>query len=227
MTQKIDNPDIEVVVVGAGPAGGSCARELAKLGRKVLLIERSNELGEPNFSSAGTPKSTVEDFKLPQECIAASWKRFFFGGPTQKAIWEYPSVAGYVFDFRKLKQFLAHDAISHGAEVLVGTSVTDAVMDARGRIGGVVYSGALGSGSVRAKVVVDASGPPGVLAAKPGLRKGKLCNPAVGIEILAENVPAEWHDTLAFWVGRSVAPYGHAWLFPMGGSGKSRCLRLR
>ncbi len=56
MTQKIDSKDFDVIVIGAGPAGGSCARECAKRGLKVLLIERSQEIGEPNYSTAGTPK---------------------------------------------------------------------------------------------------------------------------------------------------------------------------
>jgi thiamine thiazole synthase len=35
----------DAVVVGAGPAGLVCARELAKEGRRVLLVERNNYLG--------------------------------------------------------------------------------------------------------------------------------------------------------------------------------------
>ncbi len=30
----------DVVIVGAGPAGGHCARKLSQLGHRVLLIER-------------------------------------------------------------------------------------------------------------------------------------------------------------------------------------------
>ena len=33
-------PDTDVVVVGSGPGGASVARELARRGRRVLLLER-------------------------------------------------------------------------------------------------------------------------------------------------------------------------------------------
>jgi len=35
----------DVVVVGAGPAGLACARELAGRGCRILLVERNNYLG--------------------------------------------------------------------------------------------------------------------------------------------------------------------------------------
>ncbi len=39
----------DVVVVGGGPAGGQCARILAKLGRRVLLIERFKDFTKNSF----------------------------------------------------------------------------------------------------------------------------------------------------------------------------------
>jgi flavin-dependent dehydrogenase len=46
--------EYDVIVAGAGPAGGNCAKELAETGYDVLLLERSKIIGEPNFSSGGT-----------------------------------------------------------------------------------------------------------------------------------------------------------------------------
>ncbi len=59
----------DVIVAGAGPAGGECARELAKSGINTLLLERARVVGEPNFSSGGTVKETMEKFELPKSII--------------------------------------------------------------------------------------------------------------------------------------------------------------
>jgi len=94
MTQKIDSRDLDVIVIGAGPAGGSCARECAKRGLRVLLIERSQEIGEPNYSTAGTPKETAEEYQLPRSVLSAEWSRILLATPDVTAVWEFPEVWG-------------------------------------------------------------------------------------------------------------------------------------
>jgi choline dehydrogenase-like flavoprotein len=44
--------EAEVVVVGTGPGGATVARELARAGRRVLLLERSGpERGRPLYGT--------------------------------------------------------------------------------------------------------------------------------------------------------------------------------
>jgi glycine oxidase len=43
----------DVIVVGGGPVGASCARELAQSGRRVLLVERGEDRGEGWRAAAG------------------------------------------------------------------------------------------------------------------------------------------------------------------------------
>jgi glycine oxidase len=43
----------DVIVVGAGPVGAACARDLAEAGRQVLLLERGEEQGEGWRAAAG------------------------------------------------------------------------------------------------------------------------------------------------------------------------------
>ncbi len=49
----------DVAIAGGGPAGGWLARELARAGKSIVLLERSKVAGEPNFSSAGTTFETL------------------------------------------------------------------------------------------------------------------------------------------------------------------------
>ena len=55
----------DVIVVGGGPAGGQAARNLAKRGHKVLLVERYQDFGHNDFSSAGMTLEPLKEFDLP------------------------------------------------------------------------------------------------------------------------------------------------------------------
>lgn len=214
MTQKIDSSRLDVIVIGAGPAGGSTARELAKKGAKVLLIEQSQEIGEPNYSTAGTPRETVEEFNLPDHLISAAWDRISLATPRVKTVWTYPETRGFVFDFAALRKFLANEAAKYGAEILVGTSVKEFVEEEK-KITGVRYQGALGSGEVRAEVIVDATGHHELANTKLGFNalSGKYLGEA--IEYQMAGLSKELGRTLAFFLGSGYAPRGYAWIFPM------------
>lgn len=56
MSEKFD-----VIVVGAGPAGISCAYELAKAGVNVLLIERGEYPGSKNVMGGVLYRKMMED----------------------------------------------------------------------------------------------------------------------------------------------------------------------
>ena len=50
----------DVVVVGAGPVGAACARELARAGRRVLVLEPGGELGQAWQAAAGMLAPQIE-----------------------------------------------------------------------------------------------------------------------------------------------------------------------
>jgi digeranylgeranylglycerophospholipid reductase len=135
-------------------------------------------------------------------------------------LWDYKKIRGYVFDFRKLKKFLVRDAIDHGARVMVGTFAEAPIVE-KGFVCGVKYGGVYGKGEARAKVVVDASGPVGVLASKLKLRKSFPCPPAVGIESIVEDKAIvrslrKSRGVLAFYIGDNYVSHGYGWIFPFG-----------
>lgn len=59
----MENNKVEVIVVGAGPAGVSAAITIARAGRKVLLVDRSDNVGDKNmFGGCIYAKQTAEIF---------------------------------------------------------------------------------------------------------------------------------------------------------------------
>ncbi len=214
MSQNIDSKDLDVIVIGAGPAGGQAARELAKLGRKVLIIEKSQEIGQPNYSTAGTPKETVVDFDLPQNILSSSWNKIMWATPRKKVIWEFPEIMGYVLDFAGLKKFLVKDAINNGAEIMIGTTVSE-LIENNGIYEGVKYHGVFGNGEVRAKIIIDASGHHAFANTFLKLNNSLPKDLSVGIEYQMIGSADNLKDTLSFYMGKEYAPGGYAWAAPM------------
>jgi glycine oxidase len=50
----------DVIVVGGGPIGAACARELALTGRRVLILERGGEIGQAWQAAAGMLAPQIE-----------------------------------------------------------------------------------------------------------------------------------------------------------------------
>ena len=205
----------DAIIVGAGPAGGSCARELANRGCSVLVLERSLEIGEPNFSTAGTPPETIKDFKLPKDVIFTPWNSVFIEGPNNNAEFAYDKPIGYTLKFRELKQFLIKDAIKNGANSKTNANVSKAIIR-NNRVVGVEFNGVYGKESVYADVVVDATGAEGNLASQLGLRNKIMdrYSPAVEYYMGGLNLKRKG-KRVDIYVG-SKYPGGYAWIFPTG-----------
>lgn len=74
-----NNNKVEVIIVGAGPAGVSAAITLARSGKKVLLVDRSDNAGDKNmFGGCIYAKQTAEIFP-----------KFWETAPVERAITEH------------------------------------------------------------------------------------------------------------------------------------------
>ena len=198
----------DVVVVGAGPAGGQCARELAKKNHNVLLLERAKIVGEPNFSSAATMKDMIKDFDLPKNVIQTEWNGLSITSRGKNAEFSADRTLGYVLDYKTLKQFLFNEAKKKGADVASGAVVKD-IAKGNNRFTGVVLDGQ----KIEAKIIIDATGPATTLGIKSGLIKGRG-QYAIGIEYLMQNVKLKNDKLLQFYLGDKFAPSGYMWIFP-------------
>ena len=206
--------EYDVIIVGAGPAGLQCARELAKENIKVLVVEKQKEIGEPNFSTAGTPEETMKSFGLPPELAPYKWNKIYLKSANQEFTRIMKENSGYVFDFRKLRQWLAEDAAKNGAEISVGTTIKEPIFK-DGKIVGLNYQGIISKGQLKAKVLIDASGNSAVLARYPELLKPVTRRSAVGLELEMTNLTLPQENCLYSYVGDYYIPNGYGWIFPL------------
>ncbi len=115
----------DVIVVGAGPAGSSCAGECAKRGLDVLLIERDQYPGKGNVCGGLLPPSILKQFKIPSKIILRKIRGYKIFSPSGKEVKINFSKKGAITSRQLLDDFLAKDAVKHGAELMTSCNVED------------------------------------------------------------------------------------------------------
>lgn len=204
----------DVLIVGAGPAGGHLARKLAQQGVQVLLTDRLKDLHTNAFSSAGTLWEALARFDLPESLVGSSWRHLEILSTQERGRWEGPRTGtpiGAVLDFGRLRTFLTEATRQHGGDVWLGAR-------ALSREGGRVRFERDGEEvEVEARLVIDATGPARSLM-RHGTPKQTEYLSATGLEWLVE-VPeatyARFKETLLFTMGSKWMPRGYGWVFPM------------
>lgn len=207
----------DVVVVGAGPAGGHCARLLAKTGYKVLLLERYKDFNRNSFSSAGTPAETLKQFNLPESVVGSFWNKLVIVTSNQEGTWESDTPQGSILDFAKLRQFLADEVRNYSGEVWMGCRYIDHV-EQGDEIVITVKNNLLNEKiNVSAQVLVDATGAARSITCRKGQQKPDLVT-GTGVEYLIK-VDDEAYErnarALTFLLGYKWMPKGYSWVFPM------------
>ncbi len=185
LVPSVSSPELRVVVCGAGPAGCVFARDVARAGMKVTIIERKkySELGH-NFSDLVERKALEEiGFKVPGEDAKINIGPLVKGPGTERGLFELlaPLIVQiwspdyscqktiklhYIeTDRRVLNQILLEQAIDAGVEVLCEYEILDLDVIGLGGLDRVNVMGVkvknLATGQqfdLPAKLTVDASG---------------------------------------------------------------------
>jgi len=175
MAEKFD-----VIVVGAGPAGTSCAYTLAKAGVKVLLIERGEYPGSKNVMGGVLYRKMMEDIipgfykEAPVERPIVE-QRFMMLDKESAVTFSYKGLEwaqepynNFTVLRAKFDQWFADKAVEQGALLLNETVVLECIVE-NGRVVGVRTDRP--DGDVYADVVVLADGVNSLLAKSLGFHK--------------------------------------------------------
>jgi geranylgeranyl reductase family protein len=209
MSEVSPTIELDVAVVGAGPAGTAAALALGGRGLSVGLIEKATL---PRYKTCGGGVLRRAIALLPvdvrsaieRECHVAELvhhePRFRFACERER-----PIVSMVMRD--RFDHLLAMAAQSSGAQLLAGTAVLEVTMEpARVRL-------ATSAGDIRARFVIAADGVNSVIARKTGRRELRGAVPALECEVtLPAADMAPFMETARFDFG--AVPAGYGWVFP-------------
>lgn len=207
----------DVIVVGGGPAGGECARELSKKGHSVLMVEQSKSFKDNNFSSAGMTLDPLDKFNIPETTVGSYWKNMVIQCSKKGYKWKGDKAKGVVLDFGRLRQFLADDCITNNGGVLMGHKYFKKEVEKDCVVAFFKNLETLETVKIKAKLLVDATGPlrKVIYDDKNEIPEFEV---ASGIEYLIEveqDIYNKCKESLIFFLGDKWAPSGYSWIFPM------------
>ena len=206
--------EVQVAVVGAGPAGSTAAEVAAVFGAEVTLIEQKSEIGSPVQCGGFLPEAdelrelmphahlpvTLED--IPSRCILHRTRLQRIFSPSGKG--KEFSVAGRIVDRRAFDLHLANRAACAGAHVLPATRVDLAT--------GTMHLAGRFRRRLKPQVIIGADGPNSMVSRIMGnpVQEMGICleYEMANVEIDAE--AAEMYFSMRF------APGGYAWIIPLG-----------
>lgn len=198
MTTQSGSPggEYDAIVVGAGPAGSMAAWRLARMGRRVLLLERGVFPGEKNLF--GGMVYTLELARhMPDFASSAPIERpvtrhstyLLSGGRSINIDFSSEGFAdapynGFTAYRSRFDRWLADQAVAAGA-VLVGSCLVEDLLEENGHIVGVRVQRE--EGELRAPLVIAADGALSLLAEKAGMaRRREARHYSLGVrEVLA------------------------------------------
>jgi electron transfer flavoprotein-quinone oxidoreductase len=171
--------DVDVIVVGAGPAGATAATVLARRGHSVILLERGSFPGSKNMYG-GVVYPRILDQLHPEWWLEAPVQRWVTRRSTmvltdtqaltvdfRSATWGAPPYNGATAYRPDWDHWLAGKAEADGALLVCSTTATGLLRDAAGRVTGVTTDRP--DGDLRARVVIACDGVNSFLAKEAGL----------------------------------------------------------
>ena len=202
----------DVVVIGAGPGGGSAALHCARLGLRTLILEEHAEIGTPVHCGECLSEVAVQNLELdlPEEVISLHVKgiRVLFPNDVEKKLTE----PGYVLEKHLFERWLIDESVKEGAVFKNSHKVKGMVknFELENQFSNWKITGEGELFPLHTKIIIDASGVAGV--------SSKILQNSNQIEVIAgfqyEMVEVENDGYLDFYIWPKYAPHGYVWMIP-------------
>ncbi len=185
----------EVVVVGAGPAGLACARDLAAAGRRVAVLEKNPAIG-PKTCAGGVTWAGLCGF-LPDHLAERRFAEQHIVSAWQRVVLRCPHPMVVTVDRGALGAWMAEEARRQGAELVTGCRVQRIEQGRLTTDGGVIAY----------EYLVGADGSNSLVRRSLHLG-GRVFGLGIQYWLLGHWPRMEWHlDSRRFG-------HGYAWIFP-------------
>jgi len=223
---------VDVIIVGAGPAGTACALYLLKAGLTALIVEKEAfpryHIGE---SLTGECGNCLRDLGLEAQMQAIGWPVKYgvtvYGAGAQNSFWvpvqkrneENRLEPTFTWQVRRsdFDRMLLETAIQRGAEVVTGEAIAPIVEG--DVVKGLRYRTPDGSiADIYSDVLVDASGQATFLASKSKLTSKKELGPydrQVAIFTQVKNAQRDAGDAAGNTLIFTQKPYHWGWFIPL------------
>jgi len=192
----------DILIVGAGPAGSSAAFASARMGAKVILLEKRKQVGVPVQCAEYVPWQITQLVELPEGVIAQRINSMRTHLPDGEVV-ETPT-KGFIIYRNLFDQALVRTAVEAGVKIFMQTRVL-------GYENGLVWARQEGRElQINARVIIGADGPHSTVGKWMGQSNTKFIHTAQYQMKLCNKLSS----TEVYF--RKDIPGGYGWVFPKG-----------